>query len=203
MGEVVLSMGIGYLFGLLSPAALISMIKKKNLKENGTGNLGATNTMLVFGKKYGAIVMVIDILKAFISVKFAKWLFPNLAIAGLLAGCCTVIAHIFPLHLKFKGGKGLASFGGMILAVDPGLFLILLTLGIILILITNYGVALPISATVLAPFLAGVRMRSMSAFGVLFVVGAVILYKHGDNFERIREGSEIKVRDFIRGHMHK
>ena len=198
MLEVVLSMMIDYLFGLLNPAALISKIKTKNLKENGTGNLGATNTMLVFGKKYGAVVMIIDILKAFVSVRLVKLLFPNLAIAGLMAGCCTVIAHIFPVHLKFKGVKGLASFGGMVLAYDPGLFLVLVALGVVLIFITNYAVALPISATVLAPFLAGIRAQSLSVFGLLFVVCALIIYKHGDNFVRIREGSEIKVRDFLK-----
>lgn len=203
MTEIILSMLIGYLLGSLSPAALISTVKKKNLKENGTGNLGATNTMLVFGKGYGVCVMIIDMLKAFVSVKLAELLFPKLFIAGLLAGCCTVIGHIFPVYLKFRGGKGLAAFGGMILAFNPYIFLIIAVLGIVLIFITNYGVALPVSAAVSAPVLAGIIYNSPVVAAVLAAVGILLIFKHKENFAKIRNGTEIRVREFIKNHFNK
>ncbi|MBQ8724062.1 MAG: glycerol-3-phosphate acyltransferase, partial [Oscillospiraceae bacterium] len=74
--KVILLLLFGYLLGSLSPAALVSKLKRKNLRKNGTGNLGATNVMLNFGKKYGALVMLLDIAKAFVTVKLAAFLFP-------------------------------------------------------------------------------------------------------------------------------
>ena len=118
-------MVMGYSFGCINPAAALAVRKKKNLREIGTKNLGATNAAVAFGKKYGVLVMVIDILKSFISVKLARILFPQLYIAGLVAGGSAVMGHIFPVQMKFKGGKGLAAFGGLILAFDPMMFLML------------------------------------------------------------------------------
>ena len=119
------SLLIGYLFGGLNPAAMVAAVKKVNLRERGTKNLGATNVTLTVGMRYGVAVMLFDVMKAYISVKLARLLFPKAAAAGLLAGCGAVVGHIYPVYLKFKGGKGLAAFGGMILAMDPVLFLIL------------------------------------------------------------------------------
>lgn len=198
MRGITFSVVFGYLVGSLSPAAFLSMLKQKDLKENGTGNLGATNTMLVFGKKYGIIVMIFDILKAFFSVQIAKIMFRNSVILGLLAGCCAVVGHIFPFYLNFSGGKGLAAFGGMVLAYDPMLFLVLLFIGISLMLLTNYGVALPVSAALLLPFLAFVRSGNFIDFSLLLVVGCLIIFKHIENIEKARNGTEIKVREYIK-----
>ena len=132
--KILLCILIGYLIGSLNPAALLSKLKKKDLRKQGTGNLGATNTMIVLGKGYGALVMLFDVAKAFASVKLAQLLFADLAVAGILAGSAAVIGHIYPFYLKFQGGKGLAAFGGMILAVDPLLFIILLVIALTLCL---------------------------------------------------------------------
>lgn len=125
----IFSVIIGYLLGCLSPAALISKIKRKNLRKNGTGNLGATNVMLNFGKRFGALVMLFDIFKAFAAYKLAELLFPSAAFVGIAAGFAAVVGHVFPFYMKFKGGKGLAAFAGMVLAYNPWLFLFLLLTG--------------------------------------------------------------------------
>ncbi|MBQ8826407.1 MAG: glycerol-3-phosphate acyltransferase [Oscillospiraceae bacterium] len=181
----------------------ISKRKCTDLRENGTGNLGATNTMLVFGKWYGIIVMVIDMLKAYLSVKIARLLFPNIAIAGLLAGCGSVVGHIFPLYHKFKGGKGLACFAGMILALDFNIFSVLLTLGVAAVFISDYAVALPVSAAFSAPAVFGLYYASSAVFGILLIPCTVMLFKHRDNFRRIKDGSEIKFRSFLRNKIRK
>lgn len=203
MAGVIISMVIGYVLGSLNPAALIAAVKKKNLRESGTKNLGATNVTMTIGKGYGALVMLFDILKAFFAVKIADVLFPDLALSGLIAGCCAVIGHVFPAYMKFKGGKGLAAFGGMILAFDPGLFLRLLILGIVLILITNYGIALTFSAAAAAPFWAGYRAHSVGVFGVMLVASGLIIFKHWENIAKLKEGSEVKVRDFLKDQLKK
>lgn len=189
---------LGYLIGSLSPAAVLSRLKNKNLREHGTGNLGATNTMLVFGKSYGVFVMAFDIAKAILASRLARRLFPHLYFAGLLAGCGAVIGHIFPLYLKFQGGKGLAAFGGMVLSYDPMIFLILLTIGLVLMFVYNYGVILPVSAAVLFPFLAAARSGSVGVFVITAGIDLLIIAKHRTNMEKAREGDAVRVREYVK-----
>lgn len=197
--KILCSMMIGYFLGSLNPAAFISKIKRKNLKEFGTGNLGATNTMLSFGVKCGVFVMIFDVLKALISVRLVRILFPELRIVGILAGCMTVVGHIFPFYMNFSGGKGVASFAGIILAMEPDLLPILLLIALILMLVTNYGVAGPISASVLFPCIAGWRASSVATFLLLAMVGGLIIYKHLENLKKVKCGHEVSVSDFLKG----
>ncbi len=203
MEKTILSMLIGYLLGSLSPSALIAAVKKKNLREVGTKNLGATNTTMAFGKGYGVFVMLFDIFKAFASVRIARLLLPGAAVVGLLAGCCAVAGHIFPIYLKFRGGKGLAAFGGLLLGHDPVLFLILLAVGLVLMFVLNYGIVLTYSAASLAPFIAGVRAGSFSVFGAMCIASGLVIFKHWENLRKIKAGSEIKLRDFIKSYLRK
>ncbi len=189
----------GYLLGSLSPAALLARVKDVNLRTEGTGNLGATNTTLVLGKQYGVLVMVFDVGKAYLACKVASFLLPEWEMAILLAGAAAVVGHAFPFYMKFRGGKGVAAFGGMILAFDPWFFLILLINAVILMLIVNYGVVGPMSASALFPVMVGVRSRSILEALVCAVTGLLIMLKHWNVFERMRDGSETKVRDFLKG----
>lgn len=189
----------GYLLGSLSPAALLARVKDVNLRTEGTGNLGATNTTLVLGKQYGMLVMVFDVGKAYLACKVASFLLPEWEMAILLAGAAAVVGHAFPFYMKFRGGKGVAAFGGMILAFDPWFFLILLINAVILMLIVNYGVVGPMSASALFPVMVGVRSRSILEALVCAVTGLLIMLKHWNVFERMRDGSETKVRDFLKG----
>lgn len=197
MRKYLFCMVLGYLVGSINPAAWISKRKKINLRKQGTGNLGATNTMLVLGKGYGVLVMLFDIAKAYFTVFFVEHWYPGLALIGLLTGCSTIIGHIFPFYMKFQGGKGVAAFGGTVLAIDPQLFLILLGIGLACLWICNYSVALPISAAILFPFLEGIRSGSFVVFGICLLLGLLIFWKHIPNLEKIRSGKEIQVRDFI------
>lgn len=198
--EIVFSIVIGYLLGSLSPAALFSKLKKKNLRKQGTGNLGATNTMLVLGKRYGALVMLFDIAKAFVSVKLAQILFPYLAVAGVVAGAAAVVGHIFPFYLKFKGGKGLAAFGGFVLAVDPLLFLILLVIALVFMFIINYSAAMPISAGILFPVLYAIRAGDIAASLIVALVSILVIAEHLPNVFKAIRGEDIKIREYVKKH---
>ena len=101
----------GYLLGSLSPSALLSKLKKTDLRSGGSGNLGATNTMLVMGKAYGALVLVFDLAKGFFAVKIPGWVFPGAAYVGLAAGAAAVFGHVFPFYLKFNLAYG-GNMGG-------------------------------------------------------------------------------------------
>lgn len=196
--DIFFSVIIGYILGSISPAAYFSKKKNTDLREHGTGNLGATNTSVVLGKKYGVFVMLFDILKSFVSYKIVSLLFPTLSISGLLAGCSSILGHIFPFYMKFKGGKGLASLGGLILAVDPLLFLILLAAVLIVAIIFNYSASIPISASILFPILYGLRYNDLIAVLLLSLLGMLIIAVHIPNVKRAKRGEEKKVRTVLK-----
>ena len=201
--EYAISIIIGYLLGSISPAALISKIKKINLRKTGTKNLGATNTTLVLGKKFGAIVMIFDIAKGAASVLIAKLIFKEIAmLAGLLAGSAAVVGHMFPFYLRFRGGKGLAAYGGMVLAFDPLAFLLLLVIGLICAFVLNYGIALTASAAVLFPFVTAFRNMNSPHLVPLTVIAALtsalLIVRHWGNIYRAFTKKEMTTRQFLK-----
>ena len=109
---------IGYLIGSISPSYFLGKLKGINVKENGSGNLGASNTVVLFGWKAGIFVAIHDILKAILAIVIARVFFHDVAYASEIAGVSCVVGHIFPFYLKFNGGKGFASYIGMMLALD-------------------------------------------------------------------------------------
>jgi len=197
--RVVCCLLIGYLLGALNPAHFLSKRKGVDLRKEGTGNLGTTNTMLVMGKAHAVAVLLLDMGKAVLSAKIAKWLFPKLMVAGLLAALGAILGHIYPYHMHFRGGKGLACFGGMVLEYNPVVFAVLLAIGVVLVLIVNYGVALPVSAAILFPIAAGMVSRKLSVFLVSLCASAVILYAHRENVQWALRGEDIRVREYLRG----
>ena len=199
MKDYLLILLLGYLLGSLSPSALLSKLKKANLRNQGTKNLGATNTMLILGKGYGAFVMLFDIAKAYVAVELAIKLFPAAFYSGLISGCAAVVGHIFPFYMKFKGGKGLAAYGGMILGLDPLLFLILLAIAIAAMLITNHAIAMTVSATVLFPIFFVIRSGELLAFLIVTGISALILSRHTGSILEAIHGEDTPVRTFIRG----
>lgn len=201
--EYAISIIIGYLLGSISPAALIAKMKKINLRKTGTKNLGATNTTLVLGKKFGAIVMIFDIAKGAASVIIAKLLFREISmLAGLLAGSAAVLGHMFPFYLRFRGGKGLAAYGGMILAFDPLIFLLLLVIGLICAFVFNYGIALTASAAVLFPFVTAFRNIDSPHLVPLTVIAALtsalLIVRHWGNIYRAFTKKEMTTRQFLK-----
>ena len=188
---------IGYFMGSVSPAALLSRAKGTDLRHQGTGNLGATNTILVMGKKIGLLVMILDIFKSYLAARIAQKLFANYVLAGLLAALGAVIGHIYSLFLNFHGGKGVAALGGMMLFYKPAFFWILIAVAIVLMLITNLGVVGPVSAAILFPILVYIDSGSFSMAAVAAAAGGLILLSHRKNIQKIKNGQEILVNSFL------
>jgi glycerol-3-phosphate acyltransferase PlsY len=188
---------MGYLMGSINPATMIAKRKEKNIREIGTGNAGATNVMLNFGKGYGALVMLFDIAKAVCAFRIAELLFPGFEVAGYLAGAAAVVGHIFPFYLGFKGGKGLAPFGGFVLASNPMLFHFLLLTGLMLMLVINYGVVLPYYGGVLFPVAMGILKRSLPVFFLCATASLFVMKKHASNLKKALNGDGEKIREYI------
>lgn len=187
----IMSLGLGYLVGCINPAVIISKIKNVNLKEEGTCNLGATNTAFVLGKKAGIFVMIFDILKSFFSYKIAKWLFPKLLIAGILASIGCILGHCFPVFMHFEGGKGLAAFGGLILAYSPKMFLAIVTTGVILMFVCNTGVVAPFMGCLAFPVMVYFSSHDLlETIGVL-TASCIIFSTHLSNFKMAKRKEDV------------
>lgn len=201
--KTTLAIIIGYLIGSISPSAMIAKIKKVDLRHTGTKNLGASNTLLSIGKLLGVLVMLLDIAKGAAAVLIGGAIAPESNVIPLIAGVASVFGHVFPFYLGFRGGKGLASFGGMILAYDPAVFLFLLILGVTLMIVVNYSFALPMSAAILFPFLALFRTKSISVFAVSVVASALVIVKHSGNVVKAMKKEDLIIRDFIKNDLFK
>ena len=188
---------LGYLFGMISPSALFAKRKHINMKEEGTGNLGASNAIAVLGRGYGIIISVIDIFKSFLAAKIAHYLFPELTAAGFWAGLGAIIGHTYPFYLRFKGGKGLACLGGLVCYYNPRLLLFYLTGGVILMILANRSVFLPVFVSVTFPMIVLAETGNWSLFSVAAITGMLMIWIHRKNFGRVKRGEEAPMRELV------
>ena len=196
--SAVLSLGFGYLIGCINPAAWIAKKKHVNLKEEGTKNLGATNTAIVMGKHAGFFVLFFDIAKSFFSYKIAKWLFPKLLIAGIIASIGCILGHCFPVTMHFQGGKGLAAFGGLILAYKPWMFAAIVTTGVVLMFICNTGVIAPFMGCLMFPALVYFSSHNWMDTLAVLLASAIIFATHLSNFRMARRKEDVmNTKDFM------
>lgn len=191
----ILSLGLGYLIGCINPAAILGKHYHVNLKEEGTGNLGSTNTLLVLGRKAGIFVALFDIFKSYFSARIARMLFPQLLVAGMIASLGAILGHCFPITMHFDGGRGLASFGGMILAYNISMFLFILVTGWTMMVVFDAGVAATVWGCIVFPLLVLWRDGIGSEFLLALAASGLLIYMHTD---KIRKAWELKGGDNVR-----
>ena len=196
--EVFLSLILGYAMGCLNPAAWIGKKNHIDLKQAGTGNLGATNTTMVLGRKAGAFVLIFDVAKSFLAARLARWMLPQLAVSGMLASIGVILGHCFPITMHFSGGKGLAAFGGMMLAYNPVVFVIVVLSGIGIMVLLDIGVAAPLLGTVMFPALTFLFSHDVPSTVCAVIASVIILYTHLDNVNKTRAHSDVKVKNYFR-----
>lgn len=190
---------LAYAIGSSSMSYYLSKINKVDLRSKGSKNLGASNAMILMGWKAGILVGIHDIGKSALAVILANALVPELPYIGAIAGVASVLGHIFPFYLKFKGGKGFASFIGMALALNWKFTLILLVVLVLVTLITDYIVVGTVTIITSFPIYMGFDSRGYITPLILLIATAVIIYKHRENFVRIYKGTEIGFRSANRG----
>lgn len=177
------SIPCGYLVGTWS--------KGLDIRKYGSGNIGTTNAFRILGKGPGTLVLLGDVLKGAIAVLVAEY-FTSEAVA-LFAGLTAMAGHNWPIFLGFKGGRGVATGAGVILALSPLGVLLLLLIWVLTILITRYVSVGSIVAAAAAPFVLGLVGQSwlLAFFGLL--AGAGVIYRHKANIDRLRIGTEPKI----------
>lgn len=191
------SLIIGYFIGCINLSFIISKIKGFDIRHVGSGNAGASNLVIVFGKKIGLTVAVLDILKSFIAFRLAAAVFPEavagpISYAGVIAGVAAVIGHVFPFYMGFKGGKGLACYGGIVLAINYKLFVVLFIAAFIIAVITDYICFAPITMAFIVPLTVGIVYKTWIPSAIISVASIVLLFKHRQNIARIRSGEELR-----------
>ncbi len=190
---------MGYLLGCSNMAYWLSLIKKVDIRNNGSGNLGASNATVLLGWGAGVIVAVHDIGKAVLAVFAAKWLFPELEYVGAAAGVACVMGHIFPFYLKFKGGKGLASFFGTVLALNWKVALAMVVLGVVITVVTDFISLATLSISVSAPVGIWLVTGKLIVPMILCIATGVMIFKHLENVKRILNHTEIGLRSTAKG----
>ena len=189
---------MGYLLGCSNMAWYLAKLKKADLRSGGSGNLGASNAVVLLGWKAGVLTAVHDIGKAVLAVLIARWLFPEIEYIDTVAGVSCVLGHIFPFYLKFRGGKGFASYWGMTLALNWKLALAIAVAVIAVTILTDYIVC----GTLTTIFSVPVYMmftRGWIIALILCIATAVIFVKHWENYPRMLNGTELGLRSAIRG----
>lgn len=204
--ERIISVLIGYVFGLIQTGYIYGVINKVDIRKHGSGNAGTTNALRTLGWKAGVITFIGDCLKCIAAVLLIRLLFAHRANVELLAiygGLGAVLGHNFPFYLNFKGGKGIAATAGLILSIHPIMFLIVAVVFIGIVLVTQY-VSLG-SLVIMVLFVIQVILYGQSGgfdlttpelyefYGVAVILAVLAFWRHRANIGRLLNGTENKT----------
>lgn len=191
---------ISYLLGSVNFSILLSRkLEKQDIRESGSGNAGSTNMLRTYGKKYAALTMIGDMVKVAVAIGIAILIFGTAlfeeygALIKSFAGFFCVLGHIFPIYFKFKGGKGVATSGGMVFLIDWRIALILLAIFIIVVVITRWVSLGSVIMAILYPILTFVFYRNWLLTGIAALFAVIVVIKHAENIRRIFKGTESKI----------
>ncbi len=193
-----------YLAGSIPTSIIMGRLTKGiDIREHGSGNAGGTNVFRVLGWKPALIVLIVDVFKGWFpaavlaSVFFNVQTIPDLGVVQILCGFSAVLGHTYTIFAGFKGGKGVGTLGGMLLALFPSAFIFCLVVAILAIIFTGYvsvasifaSVSLPLFIIILPPFL-GTDPAPLSLMIFSLLIPWFIIYTHRSNIQRLRSGEE-------------
>lgn len=188
-----------YFFGAIPFALIIGKLHGVDIRKVGSGNVGATNVTRAVGPVQGKICFVLDLLKGAIPVLAAQVALPGCAGVAIAAGAIAILGHMFPVYLKFKGGKGVSTGAGVALALAPLPLLCALALWVLLFLATRYVSVASIAAAAGLPVFAYIfrlvnvgntAAKSTPVLIFFCAIAAITVYRHRSNIKRLLEGTE-------------
>ena len=197
---IVICAVIAYLIGSLNTSILVSKFIGKDVRKEGSGNAGATNTLRVFGKGAAAIVVLGDALKGVIAILIARLIVGMFTAANVIilpvyvAAFCVVLGHNFPIYFGFKGGKGIMTSAAVIFMLDWRIGLIVFVCAIAIMAITRYVSLGSCIACVIFP-ISVILMHSDDLYFIVLslAMGALALFMHRANIVRLIKGTESKL----------
>ena len=187
-----ISVLIGYGLGCISPSYILAKLHGFDIREKGSKNAGASNILITLGKARGFLCAAFDITKAALAVLLTGWIFTDTDTFAVTAAAA-ILGHIFPFYMGFRGGKGLACLGGVILAYDLRVFGIMVAAELVILLVSQYICFVPITAAIAFPFVYGFMRHDLWGALLLGIVAVVIFCKHLVNLRRVVKGSELRI----------
>lgn len=187
---------VGYLLGSIPTGFLVAKARGVDIRTVGSGNIGATNAFRALGTGLGIFVLLMDALKGWVAVQVGAVLvgrlLPGVPLEYLCitAGIAAILGHNFTCWLHFKGGKGIATSAGVLLALVPWALLIILSIFIILFLVTRYVSVGSIAAAFTLPFATWFTQHDLGLTVVMACIGALAILKHRKNIQRLIRGTE-------------
>ena len=189
--ELILIISISYLMGSIPFGLILTKIfLKKDIRKVGSGNIGATNVLRTGNKLIGYFTLILDVLKAVIPVLYVKLNFPELVYISSLSA---FIGHVFPIWLKFKGGKGVATYVGILFSINYFFGIIFIVSWLIIFFISKYSSLGSILSSLLIPIFIFLNSsyENQYFFIIMFVL---ILYTHRENVKRLINKEESKTK---------
>jgi acyl phosphate:glycerol-3-phosphate acyltransferase len=193
----------GYLLGSIPSGFLVAKARGIDIRTVGSGNIGATNVFRYLGTPAGIMVLLADALKGWVAVALAanllcSWLYPSASFQErewyrIIAGFCAVLGHNYTCWLHFKGGKGIATSAGVLLALVPWALLIIFAVWIVVIALTRYVSLASIAASLSLPVAAWLTGSSLTLVLITSAMTALAVYKHKSNIERLLKGTESRI----------
>ncbi len=180
---------IAYMLGNISPSTILAKAKGIDIKKAGSGNAGTTNALRVLGAKAAVITLVIDIGKGFLAVFIAGRFLDPMQVS--FCALAVFLGHVWPLLLKFKGGKGVATAFGALLALNWQLASICLGIVVLVVLVTRMVSLGSVTAALAFPFLAYFMEKEFLPAGICMAL--ILIFKHRANIARILSGNESKL----------
>lgn len=191
---IVLSAFIAYLLGSIPSGYLIGKyIYGKDIRREGSGNIGTTNALRTMGRKAGLLTLIFDLLKGWIAVFLASKIAPG--ILGLAVGAFfAMLGHCFSIFLRFQGGKGVATAAGVLLYIDLLLLFSVLIVFVMFVYFTRIVSIGSIAAAVSAPLFTLFLKEPYEITVAIFLMACVIIYRHKSNIQRILAGTENELK---------
>lgn len=197
---------VGYLFGCFQTAYIMGKVfLRKDIRDLGNGNAGASNATVVFGRRFGILTGIVDILKGTMAILLIRLLYESsldpVSVTGIvyICGFFAVLGHNFPFYMNFRGGKGTATAVGVLFGFDWRLGLGAVLVMLVVVLITDY-IAIGTMAMILVFVLyTAIWQPSINNLAVAFILALMSIYKHRQNFINISRGQEKKVRSAFFG----
>jgi glycerol-3-phosphate acyltransferase PlsY len=193
--EMLFAFALGYLLGSIPFGLLLTRLGGKgDIRKIGSGNIGATNVLRTGSKPLAAATLVLDCLKGTAAVLIARQLFgdPFNDLAARYAAAGAIIGHLYPVWLKFKGGKGVATLLGVLIALLPVAAAVYAAVWLVLLLTVRISSVAGIAAAVSAPAMAAI-LNQDTLFPMLLGFALLILWKHRENILRLKKGTEPRI----------
>ena len=187
---------IFYLIGSLPFALILTKLSGfGDIRNIGSGNVGATNVLRTGNKYLAFIVLSLDIIKGFVPLIILQFYFEDLSLLNkIILGHFAIIGHIFPIWLKFKGGKGVATYIGFLFSINPYIGLSFLILWLVVALSTKYSSLGSLTAILVAPIYF-IFINFNLYIGIFFIYLSLIIYlKHSENIKRLKNKTESKIK---------